>query len=714
MAKIPISNHERETTAEKSLFGIADIIGVLGEDYSNIYCVSRENQSIEIFRYENEKAGVRESVKEEKPYKTVIQDYIEANVYQEDKEKMKSATDFDNVCDQLKHATQFTIHYRVKRENEILFYRMRCARIGSADDFQKIIFAFASEDADVRLNELGNMMKSSGATGKRKILIVEDNEINLEMLYELLGNNYELMKAENGKIGLKLLGEHYKELSLVLLDVQMPVLNGIEFLKKVRKDVLLSSVPIIVITSDNDIDTESLCLDLGAADFVTKPYNMDIMKKRIRNIIRLKESAQALDVVEHDELTGLYTEQAFQHYAKQIISFKPNKRLQMIVAKIKDFKLVNNIYGTKKADEFLKYLADSYRLKVQDGVLARASKASFVCLFYGDRKIDHKKMQGIINEISENAPIKGVKVKYGIYENIDKNLSISTVYDDASMAIETIMDNYECDIAYYTEEMGKKRICEQMMENNFEDALSNREFVIYYQPKIDIRTEKVIGAEALIRWKKADGTMVSPGEFIPVYERNGQIEKLDEYVFREVCKLQRQTMDASEQLLPISVNLSRSSILRNGIDERYLNIAEENQLPFSCVPLELTESAAIYGDRIRKSTELLVKAGFELHMDDFGSGYSSMTCLNQLPFATLKIDKSLIDHIFEEKGRTLVEQIIMLAKLLNMKVVAEGVETKEEVDELRNMHCDEIQGFYYARPMPENEFKEYVEEHRLA
>lgn len=706
MTKIP--NDDMEKMTGREIFGIADIIGVLGDDFSNIYCVDCKTKNIEIYRYENENVGVKEVLNEKNPYEAAIHGYIEAHVYVDDKEKMKNATEFGNICNQLKHAAQFTVHYRVKRYNEILYYRMKCARIGEADRFQKIIFAFASEDADVRLNELGTMMKSSGATGKRKILIVEDNEMNLKMLDALLADKYEVLTAKNGRIGLNILEEKYKELSLVLLDVHMPVLNGFEFLKRVREDALLSSVPIMVITANGGIDVELNCLDLGAADFITKPYHSDIIIRRIRNVIRLKESSLTLEAVERDELTGLYTEQAFSHYVKQIMSFKPNKKMQLIVAKVKDFKLVNSIYGAEKADEFLRYLASAYSKRLKDGLIARKANTSFVCLLYGDKELDHRKMADTINEISENAPIKGVKVKYGIYEDIDKNLPISTCYDYVSLAIETIMESYDHDIAFYTEEIAKKRIHEQMIENCFEEALNDEEFLVYYQPKIDLSTEKVIGAEALVRWKKSDGTMVPPGEFIPVYEKNGQIEKLDEYVFRKVCQLQRREMDEWKKLINISVNLSRSSILHDGIAECYIKIAKDNKIPFSCVPLEITESAAIYGKRIHSTTEQLVNAGFKLHMDDFGSGYSSMLCLNQIPFSALKIDKSLIDHVCEEKGKTLVEQVIMLSKLLNMKVVAEGVETEEQIIELRKMNCDEIQGFYYAKPMSEKEFTEYA------
>lgn len=247
------------------------------------------------------------------------------------------------------------------------------------------------------------------------------------------------------------------------------------------------------------------------------------------------------------------------------------------------------------------------------------------------------------------------------------------------------MDNYDCDLAYYTEEMAQQRIYNQMLENNFDEALNNREFVIYYQPKIDIDTEKVIGAEALVRWKKPDGSMVSPGDFIPVYESDGLIERLDEYVFEQVCHLQKIKMDEGETLLAISANLSRSSILYDGMPERYIEIVKENGIPFSCVPIELTESAAIYSERIGKAIDRLVKAGFTLHIDD----------------------------VCQQRGKTLVEQVIVLAKLLNMNVIAEGVETKEQLDEIKEMKCDEVQGFYYARPMPEQEFLEYVKENRL-
>lgn len=688
---------------------ITDIINILGNEFSSIYCVNRQDQYIQIYRHQN--ADLDESMNEKQSYKTVIQKYIETNVFEEERKKMLVATDFDNICRQLQQVSQFTIHYRIKNNNDILRYRMKCARIGNADTFEKIVFAFASEDSDIRLDELG--MMNLGITGeKRKILIVENDEFNLKLLISLLADRYEIITACDGKIGLRLLEENHKDLALVLMNIQIPVLSGFDFLRRVQEDPFLSLIPIIVMTASDAPKTEVVCLNLGAADYIRKPYHAELIKKRLENVIRLRESSVSLREIEKDSLTGLYTEQAFFHYSRRIMQFRPDKKMHVIVGRIKDFELIISIYGRKKANELLCYMASIYNKKFKYGLLAKKGKASFLCLLSDDYKLDHQKMDNVINEFTENAPIKGIRIKYGIYKNIDKNLPITTICDYASMAAETVMEDYNRDYAYYTDELAQKRIYNQMIENCFTDALKNKEFMIYYQPKIDVITEKVIGAEALVRWQRTDGSMISSENFIPIYEKNGQIQKLDAYIFGQVCRLQKRILDESKKLLSVSVNLSRSSILCEEIVEQYTKIVRENDIPITCVPLEITESASVYGQKVVKVAERLLQSGFKLHIDDFGSGYSSMESLSRLPFSVLKIDKSLIDHICETRVEILVNHIIKLSKDLNMRVLAEGVETKEQLDILRKIKCDEIQGFYYARPMPEVEFVEYVRRKR--
>lgn len=548
----------------KGKMQITDIINILGNEFSSIYCVNRQDQYIQIYRHQN--ADLDESMNEKQSYKTVIQKYIETNVFEEERKKMLVATDFDNICRQLQQVAQFTIHYRIKNNNDILRYRMKCARIGNADTFEKIVFAFASEDSDIRLDELG-MMNLSNTGEKRKILIVENDEFNLKSLISLLADRYEIITACDGKIGLRLLEENYKDLALVLMNIQIPVLSGFDFLRKVQEDPFLSLIPIIVMTASDAPKTEVVCLNLGAADYIRKPYHAELIKKRLENVIRLRESSVSLREIEKDSLTGLYTEQAFFHYSRRIMQFRPDKKMHVIIGRIKDFELIISIYGRKKANELLCYIASIYNKKFKYGLLAKKGKASFLCLLSDDYKLDHQRMDNVINEFTENAPIKGIRIKYGIYKNIDKNLPITTICDYASMAAETVMEDYNRDYAYYTDELAQKRIYNQMIENCFTDALKNKEFIIYYQPKIDVITEKVIGAEALVRWQRTDGSMISPENFIPIYEKNGQIQKLDAYIFGHVCRLQKRILDESKKLLSVSVNLSRSSILCEEIVE---------------------------------------------------------------------------------------------------------------------------------------------------
>ena len=539
---------------------------------------------------------------------------------------------------------------------------------------------------------------------KRKILVVEDNELNREILSSFLEEKFDVILAENGEEGLKILGEHYRELSVVLLDICMPVCDGFEFLRRRNKDKLLSTIPVIVMTGSNSKDAEIQCLDLGAVDFIPKPYNFKIVVGRINSVIKLRESVLTLTAVEHDELTGIYTRQAFFYHAKTLLKAKAEERFHLIVADIRDFKLINSSYGDKIGDEVLCYLAKTYTKMFRDGLVSRYGSDQFVCMTYGDWDLSLETMKKLTEEIAENAPIPNLMIKYGVYEDVDTSLPISVICDRGFMAIRSIRDNYEHSIAYYTEEMNQKQMQDRALENRFESAISNKEFVAYFQPKYDVKIEKIVGAESLVRWINSDGSMVMPGDFIPLYERDGLIVRLDEYIFRHVCEFQRELMEKGQELLPISVNLSRASIHYIGVVDRYVEIVKETGIPLSCVPIELTETATLNNVKIRDFTERLVNAGFALHMDDFGSGYSSLITLSELPFNTLKIDKSLIDCIGQQKGRMVVQQVIILAHGLGMNVIAEGVETAEQVELLREMECDDIQGFYYSRPLPREEF----------
>lgn len=680
------------------------VINVLCNDYTRIYSVRRSDHHVQIFRFADRAAGVRDFIYTDGTYEPVVDTYIKQNVFIEDQSRLRRAMEFDNVCERLQKVPQFVVHYRVLRNGEIHYYYVKMARIGEADSFDTLVVAIANEDTDVHRNEMNAFLKPGGTAGRRKLLIVEDNELNREILTELLQDDFDILTAENGEIGLKVLTEHYRDISVVLLDVCMPVCDGFEFLERIQGDVLLSSVPVIVTTGSNRLEDEERSLELGAVDFVTKPYNAKIVRERINGVIKLRESAAILSVVEFDDLTGLYTKQAFFHHVKTLIRYRNDQNFTFIVADVKNFKWINSVYGEKTGDNVLVYIGKSLLKYFRKGLVCRYGGDQFACVIYGQEVPDSHTLEEMSREIAALAPIQNLVINYGVYQGVDKSQSMTIICDRAFLALKSIKDNYEGRIAYYDDEMIQKHLRERMLENDFETAVRNREFVVYLQPKYNTRTEQIVGAEALVRWKRPDGSIISPGEFIPLYEKNGQIVKLDEYIFRLVCSIQRDRMKNGQVLFPVSVNLSRASLYYDGMIERYAKIIEERGIPFGCVPIELTETASLYNEQIKELTEKLVETRFQLHMDDFGSGYSSMTSLNMLPFNVLKLDKSLIDFIDQERGHQVIRHTIALAHGLGMEVLAEGVEEKEQVDILKGMDCDEIQGFYYSRPLPYEEF----------
>lgn len=679
------------------------IYQTLGDEFKNIYIVNCEDQQIHTFKETLKLPGFSSCTS----YNDAMNQYIDDRVYEKNRDMLRMALSFNSLFSRLEKTEHFNIHYQSKYDSEVHFMYSHFGRVMENGRLSQIIIGFANEDLDIRRNNIdmfNNALPSNGF--KRKVLIVEDNEINREILKVTLEDDYDVLEAVNGEEGLNILSQYYKDISLILLDVVMPVCDGFEFLSRQKSDSLLASVPVIVTTGNNSQEDELKCLGLGAVDFITKPYNARIVKSRIDSVIKLRESSMTLAAIEKDELTGLYTRQAFYHHARTFTHFMTEEKFNVVILDVADFKLINGTYGTKKGNEVLVYLSNAFRYYVKNGLLTRYEGNQLLGLFHSKVKMDVERINRNINKIAEEAPIPNIRIKVGIYEDVDTNLSIPIICDRALMAEKSISKDFKTNVAFYTDELNQKQLAQRQMENDFKSAIANREFKVYYQPKYDVNTESIVGAEALVRWQKTDGTLISPGAFIPLFESDGLVVYLDEYVFESVCQFQKERMENKLPMVPISVNLSRASIHFSDVVDRYVDIVNQKQIPFECVPIELTESATLYSEKILEITDQLVNAGFTLHMDDFGSGYSSLTSLNELNFSTVKLDKSLIDYIDQVRGKKIVQQAIDLGHGLDMKVVAEGVESKEQRDCLKEMHCDMIQGFYYSKPLKQEDFIE--------
>jgi diguanylate cyclase (GGDEF)-like protein len=539
---------------------------------------------------------------------------------------------------------------------------------------------------------------------KKKILIVEDNEMNREILSELLREEFEIFTAENGEEGLEILCSRYRELSLVILDVFMPVCDGFEFLRRRMGNEEAESVPVIVATGSDRNEDEILSLKLGASDFITKPYNPEVVLGRVHSIIKLSESVAALAAVEYDELTGVYTMPAFFHYVEKILSAEPDEKYDIFAADLRNFKVINSTFGEKKGDEILVYLAQKLSEYKSDSVIARSGDR-FFCFYPSKTRIGRDEWEVYSREIIDNAPVGNLVIKYGVYIEVDPKDTVSIMCDRAAVAAASIKADFTNNLAIYDAEISRKVIANQELESRFPNVLINNEFTVLYQPKVDIFTEKIVGAEALVRWIDNAGNFISPAAFIPLFEKDGLIQELDEYVFSKACNYLRRCMDSGEEVVPISVNLSRNSFFSKGIVGKYLEITKKSNVPPEYIALEITESAASVENTVKDRCVEFTNAGFRLHMDDFGTGYSSMASLSTLPFDVLKLDKSLIDQIGGRKGGLILKYTCALAKELGMKIVAEGVETQAQTDFLKGIGCDFVQGYYYSRPVSEDDFE---------
>jgi EAL domain-containing protein (putative c-di-GMP-specific phosphodiesterase class I) len=306
-----------------------------------------------------------------------------------------------------------------------------------------------------------------------------------------------------------------------------------------------------------------------------------------------------------------------------------------------------------------------------------------------------------------------IKISCGVYVINDLDIDVSEMYDRAFLAAKNCKGNFTQSIAYYDDSMIENMRQEQFIINEVNKALEEEQFEVYLQPKINLVTDRPYGAEALVRWKHPDKGMISPGEFIPVYERNGIIGKLDLYMWRHVCVLLRKWIDEGRNPSPISVNVSRVNIYNPRLVDTFKNLLTEFQIPAGLLNLEITESAFMEDQElIVKTINKLHQLGFKIMMDDFGSGYSSLNVLKDMEIDYLKVDMKFLqqDVEFNGKGEKVLTSVIRMAKWLHLPSIVEGVETVEQVDFLKCIGCEYAQGFYYARPMPVDEYERYIEE----
>lgn len=548
---------------------------------------------------------------------------------------------------------------------------------------------------------------------RRLVLIVDDEYVNRELLGYILNDDYDLLYAENGKEALKMIRENSQALSLVLLDLFMPEMNGFELLEVLREDEELKGIPVIVLTSEKSAEVKSL--KLGAADFIKKPYDVpEVILARVFRIIELSEDKLIIQETERDALTGLYNKQFFYKYAQHINRYhNKDKQMDYVVVNIDNFHLINEIYGRQFGDELLKFIAVSFRKFLIDvyGIACRVEADTFY-MYCEHQESYEGLLEQIINVLTEITKTR-IRLRMGIYDRQDQELEDEIKFDYAKLACNRIKGNFATSIAYYDMELHKSQIYSQRLINDIHEAIEQKQLMVFYQPKYGITTDEpqLRSAEALIRWKHPELGMISPGAFIPLFEENGLIQLLDDYVWKEAAAQIRAWKDKFGVTLPVSVNVSRIDIYDPNLKDNLLQIVEKNGLTTKDLYLEVTESAyAEDAGRLIEVVEELRRCGFKIEMDDFGSGYSSLNMLSTLPIDVLKLDMKFVRNMLEDsKSYRLIEIIMDIAKYLAVPVVAEGVEVEEQLKLLKQVGCEIIQGYYFSKPVPPEEFEKFFE-----
>ncbi len=427
----------------------------------------------------------------------------------------------------------------------------------------------------------------------------------------------------------------------------------------------------------------------------------------------------------YDPLTNLWTRQKFEIEASKMIKNRHYKYM-LVEADIRGFKFINQNYGEEDADKLILYYSKelSQHIKNYHAIIGRGFADHFYILLRVESvRAAMKNFKNVMAEFTEETKSYDIPFfpKFGVSfllpSDNTKETTIQSLIGQASFAKSTIKDNLLTQYSVYNSKLLEKINEERFIENHMQQALESREFFVMYQPKISLSNDKIVGAEALVRWNSPKLGLMTPYKFIPLFENNGFITKLDYYVYEEVFKFVEAQIKKGSSIVPISVNMSRNHNKPDKFMHDFMEIFNKYAIPPEMIQIEILERSVMNNDSLQNITEKLHKEGFTVAMDDFGSGESSLNMLTKIPVDVLKFDREFLNASTNEQGQIdkksekFIHILIDLSKNLEKQTVFEGVETQAQRDFLRSINCDQAQGFFYSKPLSEQDFVQFIKLH---
>ncbi|MBD5504375.1 MAG: EAL domain-containing protein [Lachnospiraceae bacterium] len=424
-----------------------------------------------------------------------------------------------------------------------------------------------------------------------------------------------------------------------------------------------------------------------------------------------KSSIDLQDIPENDEMESVLKSigklRRFRRNANHLV-YSATKNVGFIQFDIRKFKIVNDLYGEKFGDEILNFIADKLgEICRADQFFVNLRSDVFMVVTEYDKEEELEEFIRKLDAVICSYKDVKLQMSYGVYTVEDKEMELRQMEDRAAMARKAAKNSIVTNILFYKEQFKESLYNRKFIEENMQTAITERQFMMYLQPKYSIAKNEIIGAEALVRWKHPERGMIFPDQFIPIIEENGFIRKVDYYIWEEACRFIKKCEELSITTCPISVNVSRMHLGDDECIKVLSDLIRNTGIPKKLLELEITET--VDDQQVSMKAFQLKEEGYTLLMDDFGSGYSSLNILLETPFDVIKLDKKFMENMMlSGKGRMILEQVASMSEKLGLGLLAEGVETKEQVELLQSIGCDQVQGYYYAKPMPQEDFFELL------